>query len=161
MNRLLLIIICLSTLNTISQNNIYLVDGEIIEFDSIEFNTSENFLIYAYHNKRNILKTDYFLYSEIFSVTYDGVDTIIYYPQNENELSIENMQYFLQGKYDCNEFHKSRRFFYSGLLVGAGAAVLPIHNIISLSIPAAYCIGTTFFKPSTDKINSAVNESLI
>lgn len=158
MIRFLVISFCLISIASVSQNNIYLVDGKIVEFDSININIDDSYIIYSYHNRRNVLKTNYFEFTEVFSVTQNGNDTIIYYPIDEDELSVENMQYFLNGIYDCKKYHKSHWFFYSGLLVGAGAAILPIHNMVSLTIPIAYSTGTTFIKPNEERINSLVSQ---
>ncbi len=88
--------------------------------------TANNDGFITYKNKAGKTKKTYL--EDVFSVTdKNGVETVFYepMPNDTNELSVDQMRWFLKGKADIGNWHFSTGYFAGGFVSGAAGAVCP------------------------------------
>ena len=151
-------IVCFLSNNLISQNKINLLNGKKIGFTSYITDSESQLIKYQFKCKKDNDKYRYLDMNDIFSITTNNYDSIIYQPIFEEELSIENMKYYVLGKQNALEHHKSWLWAAGGFFIGTGSLILPINNLIGLAIPISYSTTAGFMKPTPEKIASQLSD---
>jgi hypothetical protein len=91
--------------------------------------------------------------NKVFALTTSGKETVFYKPETDDpeELSVEQMRWFLRGKADFRDWRFSPGIFAGGFLSGAAGALIPpvgtdgFSNSASIRIGFAIPIGYLIF----------------
>lgn len=153
MKMFIIIVLAFSFYGSLSaQNSVTLLNGKTHIFDSYIIDSTDGYFYYSYFDRRENLKTSFFHLADVYSITRGSLDSIVYSPVDDSEISVFDMGYFVAGKRDALDVHKSYPMLIAGAFVGAGSLFLPINNFIGLTIPAAFCTGTAIISPSEQRI---------
>lgn len=135
-----------------SQNKVYLLDGTYTNFESYKIDSENSYFFYTEYDRKNELRTSYYNLVDVFSITYNSKDSIIYYPYSEDEISVEDMKMVVIGKQDALKYHSSLPFMLIGGAVGGGCLFVPVNNLIGLGIPIVYSGSSLLFEPREKSI---------
>jgi len=149
---LLVFFIVLSILNVLSQNKLSLLDGKVISLESYIFHEDENSISYTFLNKKGKTKEFFMDYSDIYSITIDGQDSIFYSPFEDNDYSIEEMKSIITGRQTAQKSVNPWWAFASGAAVGCGSMYIYDLKSARIAIPVGYVIGSLFVRPTESSI---------
>ncbi len=147
---LLLSIVLSSTL--FSQTRLNLIDGRQLKLESYVFNLDEGYMTYSFKKKNGKLKNSFSNTSDIYSISIDGKDSIIYKQDFMEEFTVEDMGYVVKGRQYATKEYKPWLAFVSGVVVGCGTMFLPVNGMAKLFLPVGYTLGMAFVGPSNSYI---------
>lgn len=149
---LLIIITLLIVCNSKAQIKLNLLDGEQIKLDSYVFHTQENYIDYSFTKTNGKIKKSFADLNDVYSISLNGKDSIIYEQILEDEFSVDEMSLIVIGRqYSLNEY-KPWWAFASGMIIGCGSMFVPIDPTTKLLIPIAYTTAMAFVRPSDSYI---------
>lgn len=136
-----------------SQITLSLLNGRKISLESYTNHDDEEYIEYQYKKKSGRLKTFYSDYSDIYSISIDGVDSIYYFPEDENSFSVDDMGRTLEGmQFAENEYKQHWWAFAAGAVVAGTSLQLPTYGTVKIVVPVAYLAAMAFVKPSKKEI---------
>lgn len=126
-------------LHASAQDTILTMSGYEISCSNISFNDFEvHFEKVKKNGKSKSLKMHV---SEVFSVTRNGVDSVLYVqdPMLGDDFSEQEMRIFIAGQQDARNNYKSWPTFAVGAAAGAGVAILAAGAFMAtLAVPVVY-----------------------
>jgi hypothetical protein len=153
MNRIIFFIGMLSLASFgFSQTTLNLLDGNQIKLVNYTFHSVEGYMEYSYLKPNGKLKTTYDDLPDVYSISINGKDSIIYSPYNEEEFSLIDMTQVVNAKQFALVEYKPWWAFTTSLAVGCGSMFLPLGATTKLMIPIVYTAGMAFMKPSKSYI---------
>ncbi|MDD3860225.1 MAG: hypothetical protein PHW83_08495, partial [Bacteroidales bacterium] len=153
MKKFLIIILAIfSCIGVFSQVRLSLLDGSQINLESYVFHNDEYYLDYSFLKDNGKLKNTYAYYNDIFSISVNGVDSIIYMPVEEGEFEIFDMQQVVYGRQYAQLDYNPWWAYVTGLVIGCGSMFIPMDATTRLVIPIAYTLGMAFVKPTQSYI---------
>ena len=129
--------------------------GEIINLDSI-------YITYNYQKKKKVIQKS-IPADLVFMVQYEegNTDTIYYKnPENDEYLSVQEMELFIMGEQDAYTYHKSTITAVFGVLFGAGGGYLLQESIAVAAVPLIYTVAAGVSKVSTKRVSGRSSEIL-
>jgi hypothetical protein len=125
------------------QGKINLMNGKIIEFDSIG-KAGNNKFFYISHYDKEIASIRS---KRIFSIVYpDGKEEIIFTPDSTiSDLNVPQMKDYVKGEQDCRQFYKPKLATIGGLIIGGGAGFFGF--FYGPLLPAIYATYVTASNP--------------
>lgn len=132
-----------------SQMKLSLLDGRQKTLDSYIFKSDEgiNYIEYTFTSNKGKQKTSYADLEEVYSISINGKDSIIYSPFEEGEFTVPDMAQVILGKQLAIKDYNAWWALASGMIVGCGSMFIPMDAYTRLLIPIAYTVGMGFAKP--------------
>ncbi len=164
MKNILTLIILLSILLVgYSQNQLNLLDGRQIKLESYVFHTQEGYMNYSLLKKNNKIKNTYSELDNVFSISINGQDSIIYMQLLEEEFTVDEMSSIVIGRQNALQEYKPWWAFASGVAVGC-TLLLPMEGMSMWVFPIFYTAGMAFVRPSEKYVikrhEYAINDDL-
>lgn len=150
MKRILIVLFIISLSHcAFSQMKLSLLDGRQKTLESYVFKSDEGveYIEYTFTNNKGKLKTSYSDLKEVYSISINGKDSIIYTPFEEGEFSTQEMTQVVLGKQLAIKEYNAWWAIAGGMIVGCGSMFIPMDAYTRLLIPIAYNIGMGFVKP--------------
>ncbi len=147
----LIIVLCIS-LSMFSQIKLSLLDGRQIKLESYVFHSADYYMDYSYAKSNGKIKNSYFDLEDVYSISINGVDSIIYAPFEEGEYAIAQMTQIVSGKQFVQKEYKPWWAYATGVIVGCGSMFIPMDPFTRLLIPIAFTAGMGFAKPTKSLI---------
>ena len=146
-----------------TQTQLNLLDGRQIKLDSYVFHTHEGYMNYSFVKENGKLKNTYADLDDVYSISLNGADSVIYEQLLEEEYKLEEMSRIVEGRQDAIPEYKPWWAFASGMVVG-GFILLPMEGMTMWIIPAVYIAGMSFVRPSESYVlkrhDLAINDDL-
>ncbi len=155
---LFLSIILSSAIITNAQTQLNLLNGNQIKLESYVFHNHENYMDYSFINKKGKTKKSYTNLNEIYSISLNGKDSIMYQQILEDEFSVSEMSRIVLARQFALKEYKPWWAFASGMLVGCGSMFLPLNGTTKLLIPIIYTTGMAFVRPANSYVRKKHEE---
>lgn len=149
------IILCLFiSVNTSSkaQNYLNLLTGEKIKLESFIFQSEKGYVEYSYLKPNGKIKNKYSDINDIYSITINGKDSIIYFQYEPEDFSQIEMQNVFNGRNQAFTTYNPWWAYLTGAIVGCSSMFIPINATARLLIPVVYTAGMAFASPSESNI---------
>lgn len=121
-----------------AQDELLLMNGKRYEGTAID--TTGLKVLFEINKSENKKKVKSYYHDEIFSIDFNSTEKILYEPSTyfEDSYSKETMRFLVNGKSDARYHYKTKWVIPTGLVVGAGSALLMKGNIFTLLVPIVY-----------------------
>lgn len=149
---LLFVIAAIAFMTAYSQVKLSLLDGSQIKLESYVFHSQDYYMDYSFIKDNGKLKNSYVDMEDVFSISLNGVDSIIYAPYEEGEFSVADMNSIVTAKQLALKEYNPWWAYAAGLAVGCGSMFIPMDPFTRLLIPIVYTAGMGFVKPSRSYI---------
>lgn len=122
----------------IGQNEIVLLNGK--RFIGHAIDTTGLKIIFESEKSNNKVKVRDFYKEDVFSISENNVEHIFYSPSEffEEDYSIENMRLLVNGRKNARYGFKTKWVIPTGLVVGAGSALLMKGSVFVVLVPIIY-----------------------
>lgn len=137
--RFLLALLLISSFSLLhSQDELLLMNGKRYFGNSID--TTGLKVLFEINKSENKKKVKSYYRDEIFSIEFNTTEKVLYEPSTyfEDSYSQETMRYLVNGRSDARYHYKTKWVVPTGLVVGAGSALLLKGNIFTLLVPIVY-----------------------
>ncbi|MBN2778098.1 MAG: hypothetical protein JXR36_10655 [Bacteroidales bacterium] len=149
---LLFIAFLLIFANSNAQIKLNLLDGKQIDLKNYVFHNSENYLDYSFVNSKGKTKNSFSDLNDVYSISINGKDSIIYSQILDEEFSVDEMSQIVIGRQLALKEYSPWWAFASGMIIGCGSMFIPMDATTKLLIPIAYTTGMAFVRPSDSYI---------
>ncbi len=147
-----LIIIFGLSLPLFSQVKLSLLDGRQIKLESYVFHSEQSYMDYSFIKKNGKLKNSFADLEDVYSISINGKDSVIYAPFEEGEFEISQMQQIVYAKQFVQIEYNPWWAYVTGMVVGCGSMFIPMDDMTKMLIPIAFTAGMGFAKPSKSLI---------
>jgi hypothetical protein len=149
---LILLALCL-TINGFSQNKLSLLNGKQLQFEKYQVDQVNGYFYYELKKSETKSKTKSVLLEDVYSlIDQQGNVQIFYSPADENELTVEQMGFYVDGYSVSRNDYTPYLSAAGGFIIGVGGMAVSSNPLFSPLIPAVYCAGISFVKPSKDHL---------
>lgn len=154
MKRLFILIIFLGVCSVLfSQTQLSLLDGRQIKLESYVFHYDEvEYINYSFIKSNGKLKKSFADVEDVYSISINGKDSVIYTPYEEGEFSVEQMQQIVYAKQFAQIEYNPWWAYITGFAVGCGSMFIPMDPFTRLLIPIAYTTSMALVKPTNSYI---------
>jgi hypothetical protein len=149
---LILSILYATTISLNAQNTIYQLNGKKFNTAKFQIDNEQSVLFYQFKKNSGKTLTKSLELSEIYSLELTDGSVNIFYSPAEDEFSIEEMKFVLDGKHSALNTYRPYWAFAAGFVAGAGSMLSP-YPFYALSVPIALNVGLAFSTPSSKHIN--------
>jgi hypothetical protein len=137
--RLLLVSLFLCSFSILNaQDEILLMNGK--KFTGSSIDTTGLKVLFEINKSEKKQKMKAFYKDEVFSIDLNGTEKIFYEPSIyfEDSYSVQSMHSLVNGTSDARYHYKTKWVIPTGLVVGAGSALLMKGSIFILLVPIVY-----------------------
>jgi len=152
-NTFLFIFIVFASVSTsTAQIKLNLLNGSEIKLASYVFHNHEDYMDYSFINKKGKTKQSYVDIGNVYSISLNGKDSILYQQVLDEEFTLDEMSRIVMARQYALKEYKPWWALASGMIVGCGTMFLPLNGTMKIMIPIIYTTGMAFVRPSNSYV---------